>query len=64
MASKMDATVPIIPNYSLSKKHQLMIEEASGDCWYVRQYLKMSLIENRLAGKKLRKHNRSNLKDI
>jgi len=63
MASRIDATHPNAPDIKLSKKHRLMIDNVSGNCWYVNQHIKMSLYENSLAGKKMQKHNRANLKE-
>jgi len=63
MASRLDATHPYAPDIKISKKQRIMIDNVSGNCWYVSQYIKMSLHENSLAGKKMQKHNRANLKD-
>ena len=60
MASKMDATYPIINLKSnLTKKQKDIITKASNNCWWIEKYLRMSLFENRLAGKKMRKHERA-----
>ena len=56
MPSKMDATHPHPLNMKLTNKQRSVIDNIN--CWYVKQFIKMSLIENRLAGKKMRNHNR------
>lgn len=59
--SKMDASHPNLPNnYGLSKKQTEAIKVASRDCWYVEVFCRMSLYENKLAGRGMKKHNRSN----
>ena len=59
--SKMDASYPVVPDQqNLSKKQVTLMKEASRGCWYVEQFIRMSLTENKLAGKKMKKHNRGN----
>jgi len=60
MPSKMDASYPVImDNKNISKKQVDLIKKSSNGCWWIEQYLRMSLVENRLAGKKMRKHERA-----